>query len=110
MALEARIPFSIRLDPAAKRALSDAAERCETDASTVARELIELVVQRVEAGGGDLHSALEEMRNLWRERVRSDLERRLLLKNGSLAQLKSREEYEATCREISELATKLAEF
>jgi hypothetical protein len=110
MALEARIPFSIRLDPSAKRALSDAAERCETDASTVAREVLELVVQRVEAGGGDLRATLEEMRELWRDRVRADLERRLALRGKALAQFQSREDYEATCREISELATKLAEF
>lgn len=110
MALEARTPFSIRLDPAARRALSDAAGRCETDASTAAREALELLVQRVQAGGGDLRAALDEMRELWRARVRADLEQRLSLKNKALAGAQSREDYEATCREISDLATKLAEF
>lgn len=109
MSSEARmVQFSLRLDPADKATLTEAAELCDTDASSIARELLELVAERVRAGGS-ARDVLNELRVLWRERRLESLEQQLADANKRLDRFQAPESFEATCREISRIAAKLAE-
>lgn len=57
--------LSIRLNERDKATFVAAAERCKMDPSVGARQLIELVTQRLENGGGDLLDVLYELKNTW---------------------------------------------
>lgn len=59
-----RVQFSLRLRESDKLAFSTAAERCGMDPSVAARTLLELVVQRIDAGG-DMIDALHELKTAW---------------------------------------------
>ncbi len=79
-----RVQFSIRLSRRDKERFSAAAESCGLDPSAAARQLIELVVQRVDAGG-DLIDALHELKSVWDVPKITDLERRLDAISAALA-------------------------
>jgi hypothetical protein len=71
-----RVQFSIRLKPEDKETFAEATERCGIDPSVAARQILELVVQRIEAGG-DYLDAIHELKTVWRVPRQDDLERRL---------------------------------
>ena len=56
--------LSIRLHELQKKKFVDATELCGIDPSVAARQLLELAIQRVEAGG-DFLDALYELKNAW---------------------------------------------
>ena len=60
-----RVQLSVRLDAADKDFFQTATEECGLEASVAARQLLELVVQRMRAGG-DYLDALHELKTLWR--------------------------------------------
>ena len=65
MATSARkAQLSIRLHESQKERFVEATESCGMDPSVAARQLVELVVQRVEAGG-DFIDALYELKKAW---------------------------------------------
>jgi hypothetical protein len=73
---DVRVQFSLRLSSRDKERFSAAAERCGLDPSAAARQLIELVVQRIDAGG-DFIDALHELKTVWGVPKQSELEVRL---------------------------------
>lgn len=80
----ARVQFSFRLGARTKERFSRAAEQAGVDPSAAARQLIELVVQRLEVGG-DLIDALHELKTRWEVPKRSELEERLEALTSALA-------------------------
>lgn len=66
-----RVQMSIRLQPEQKERFAEAAESCGMDPSVAARQLLELVIERVEHGG-DMLDALYEIRKALREANKSD--------------------------------------
>jgi hypothetical protein len=68
----------------AKERFSRAAEQAGVDPSAAARQLIELVVQRIDSGG-DLMDALHELKTTWDVPKKSKLETRLEALTSALA-------------------------
>lgn len=83
-----RVQFGMRLRPHDKEVFSAAAERCGIDPSGAARQIIELVVQRLEAGG-DLLDALHELKTAWGVPRKSPIELRLAALNRALVHFSS---------------------
>ncbi|MBI3439796.1 MAG: hypothetical protein HY054_14310 [Proteobacteria bacterium] len=79
-----RVQFSMRLRPQDKDTFSAAAEQCGIDPSVAARQLIELVVQRIELGG-DLLDAIHELKTAWGVPRRSPIQNRLAALNRAVA-------------------------
>lgn len=70
-ATERKVQFSIRMEPEQKKRFSDAAASSGMDPSFAARQLLEMVVERVDQGG-DMLDALYEIRQALRERAGKD--------------------------------------
>lgn len=75
-----RVQFSVRLRPEDKEAFAAATEKCGIDPSVAARQILELVVQRI-ALGGDFLDALHELKTAWGVPRKSELEVRLAALN-----------------------------
>lgn len=65
MAAPRTAQLSLRIREDQKVKFVDASERCGMDPSSVARQMIELALHRVEAGGADLFDCLYELRQVW---------------------------------------------
>jgi hypothetical protein len=103
-----RVQFSIRLRPEDKAAFSEAAERCGIDPSVAARQLIELVVQRLQSGG-DLFDAIHELKSTWRVPRRSELEIRLDALTKALSTFKPADDQTALVDKIEAVEKELQE-
>lgn len=101
-----RTQFSFRLGAREKRRFSDAAEQCGMDPSSAARALVELVVQRLDAGG-DFLDAIHELKSAWGVPRQSDLEMRLESLTKTLATFKPRGDQEALLDKIEEVEREL---
>lgn len=60
-----RVQLSVRLDADDKEFFAQATEACGIEPSVAARQLLELVVQRMR-GGADYIDALHELKTLWK--------------------------------------------
>jgi len=60
-----RVQLSVRLDATDREFFSENTEACGLEPSVAARQLLELVVQRMRQGG-DYVDALHELKTLWR--------------------------------------------
>ena len=81
-----RVQFSVRLRPEDKEAFAAATEKCGIDPSVAARQILELVVQRI-ALGGDFLDALHELKTAWGVPRKSELELRLAALNRAFVSL-----------------------
>lgn len=59
-----RVQMTIRLKESDKDFLAAGAEQCGIEAGVAARQILELVVQRMRAGG-DYIDALHELKSIW---------------------------------------------
>lgn len=66
-----RVQLSVRLDQGDKEFFTAATEECGLEASVAARQLLELVVQRMRAGA-DYLDALHELKTLWKVPSRAE--------------------------------------
>ena len=101
-----RVQFSFRLGAREKERFSRAAEQCGVDPSAAARQLIELVVQRLDAGG-DLIDAMHELKTTWGVPRRSELEARLDSLTKALATFKPPEDQRALVDKIAAVEEEL---
>ena len=71
----ARVQITIRLRPDDKVFFAEETEDCGLEPSVAARQILELVIQRMRAGG-DFLDALHELKSVWRvpRRVRENSE------------------------------------
>ena len=60
-----RVQITIRLRPEDKDFFAEETEHCGLEPSVAARQILELVIQRMRAGG-DFVDALHELKNTWR--------------------------------------------
>ena len=58
----------MRLHENQKKLFAEATERCGIDASVAARQLLELLIQRLESGG-DYIDALYELKKTWQSQT-----------------------------------------
>lgn len=71
-----RVQMTIRLKQADKDTLAASAELCGLEAGVAVRQILELVAQRMRAGG-DYLDALHELKQTWRVPRQAEIERRL---------------------------------
>lgn len=71
-----RVQMTVRLRTADKEFFAANTELCGIEASVAARQILELVIQRMRAGG-DFVDALHELKTTWRVPRQDEIERRL---------------------------------
>jgi hypothetical protein len=103
---ERRVPFSLRISAQAKAQFSAATERCGIDPSTAARQLLELVVQRLDAGG-DFIDALHELKEVWGVPRKSEIELRLESLTRALASFSPPEDHAVLVNKIEAVEREL---
>lgn len=103
-----RVQFSLRLRPEDKDAFAAATEKCGIDPSVAARQILELVVQRV-AFGGDFLDALHELKSAWGVPRKSELELRLEALNRALANFTPSNDHAALVHKIEAVERELAQ-
>ena len=74
-----RIQMTVRLKTDDKEFFAANTEVCGVEASVAARQILELVIQRMRAGG-DFVDALHELKTAWRVPRQEEIERRLAAK------------------------------
>jgi ABC-type sugar transport system substrate-binding protein len=96
-----RVQITVRLKPEDKDYFSTATQRVGMDPSVAARQILELVVERMRRGG-DFIDALHELKVRWNVPGQSEVERRIAAAQKALGEFKSREEQEAILETIEQ--------
>jgi hypothetical protein len=84
-----RVQLSVRLDAGDKEYFSAATELCGLEASVAARQLLELIVQRMKRGG-DFIDAVHELKSVWKLSLVANDHARVPVETGQQARQRRR--------------------
>jgi hypothetical protein len=105
MSPDARVQMTVRLRVDDKEFFATATERCGIEASVAARQILELLIQRLRVGG-DFLDALHELKTTWRAPL---LQRELEEPRKALTHPGPADAQEALLRRIEEIERTLRE-